>query len=87
MGWPSYYEDIEERRHDGQIARGAYGDKFKHRPVILATAPPLQPRMHPVSAGATAKPDAETIARRTRELREKHTLALLELLPGTRWRH
>jgi hypothetical protein len=82
MGWPSYFEDIEERRYNNQIALGAYEGTLnaKPKPVNLAISPPLQARMLPT------KPDVRTIAKRTNELHEKHVLALLELMPGKRWR-
>jgi hypothetical protein len=85
MGWVSYLEDINERRHEGLAERSVHEHKTEPKPVVLALSPPLQPRLP--SLVIAAQPDPEAVARRSRALNEKHTLALLELMPGKRWRH
>jgi hypothetical protein len=88
MGWVSYLEDINERRHENLVAQATFEYRVAPRPVIiLAASPPLQPRMPSPVDAPPVQADAEAIAKRTSELNQKHVLALLELRPGNRWRH
>jgi hypothetical protein len=87
MGFASYYyENDLERAQNNWIACAAFEDKFRHEPVFVAASPPLQPVISTVAA-PSVRPEPETVAKRAQSLREEHTLALLELMPGHRWRH
>ena len=66
--------------------RGYYDHKPERKPVFVVS-PPLQPALTAVVIPPPERPDAETIANHERTAREKHVLALHELMPGHRWRH
>jgi hypothetical protein len=87
MGYASYLEDITEKAHENRMMRGAYEDRIRSKPVYVPVSPPLQPTIASMAPAVLAKADAETVARRTRALHEKHVLAIYELMPGKSWRH
>ena len=87
MGYASYLEDNLEKAHENRMMLGANEVWFRPKPVYMPTSPPLQPIIALMTPPVPAKADAETVARRTRALHEKHMLAIYELMPGKSWRH
>jgi hypothetical protein len=86
MGLVSYNEDIQEQIHNNRFMSGYY-DKAKIERVVSIVSPPLQPCDLPIGRAVSPEPDTAAAARRAHELRDLHTLALLELRPGRRWRN
>jgi hypothetical protein len=86
MGYASYLEDITEKAHENMVMRGAIEDRCRPKPCYVQASPPLQPIIAQITPIAPARADAETVARRTHALHEKHVLAIYELMPGKRWK-
>jgi hypothetical protein len=86
MGYASYFEDIQERASNNRVMFGVHEDHLRPRPLHVASSPPLQPTIAPITPAVSAAADAETVARRVRALHEKHVLAICELMPGKNWR-
>ena len=90
MGYASCFEDNTDSVHDNWHMRGG---EYRHqpepssKPVFVADSPPLQPTISRVVIPPPPRPAPEAIVERERALREKHILALYELMPGRRWRH
>jgi hypothetical protein len=86
MGFASCLEANTEKVDDNRHMRGYYATKPERQPVFVVS-PPLQPVLTTVVIPPAVRPDPATIANRERIAREKHVLALHELMPGSRWRH
>lgn len=84
MGFPSCYENNLERYYNSLHMLGRSVEQPALKPLYVAS-PPMQPAS-PV-ASPRLQLDAEGIEKRRREAREKHMIALAELLPGSRWKY
>lgn len=87
MGYASCLENNIEKVYDNIHMRGGYRPEPEPKPVFVATSPPLQPALTSVVIPLPPRPDPTAIAERMRAQREKHVLALYELMPGKNWRH
>jgi hypothetical protein len=79
MGFPSYLEDIEERRHENLAMTAALDQRLS--PKLSEIAAPPTVATAKLSVIVTRRPVEETIARRTSGLRDTHILAMAELMP------
>jgi hypothetical protein len=91
MGYASCLEDNNDKVNDNRHMRGYYEPRSQPKPQPqpkprFIVSPPLQPVLVKVVIPSPVRPDPETTANRERIMREKHVLALHELMPGSRWR-
>lgn len=86
MGYASCLENNLEKIADNWHLRGRPVLEAKPRPVPFAASPPLQPVLFNMVIPPPVRLDPEAIMRRERAMREKHILALHEIMPGHRWR-
>jgi hypothetical protein len=86
MGYASYLEAINDKAYDNRYMRGDYERKPERKPVFLSVSPPLQPVLANVVIPPPVRLDPEAVAKRESAIREKHILALYEMMPGHRWR-
>lgn len=86
MGFASCLENNIEKVDDNRHMRGRYEQPTPERGPAFVISPPLQPVAARLVIPPPPRPDPEAVAKRERSMREKHVLALFELMPGSRWR-
>jgi hypothetical protein len=79
MGFPSYLEDIEERRYENYAMIAAWEQRLAPKAMPVAVTQIVAPVKLPAIVSRRQADDR--ISRRTRDQRDTHILALAELMP------
>lgn len=86
MGYVSCMEDNEQRIYDSRMMLEAFEERLIPKTTFVSVSPPLQPAIASIAMTSLRKGFTPSPAERAHALREKHVLALYELMPGKSWR-